>query len=54
MNEALLWLPTSVAVPGGIVGAYLGARRWRPLVLNRVLAMVLLAACIKLGVAMIR
>lgn len=49
-----LLLPTSVAVLGGIVGAYLGARRWHPLALNRVLAMVLLVACIKLGVTMIR
>lgn len=49
-----LLLPTSAAVLGGIVGAYLGARRWHPLVLNRVLAMVLLVACIKLGVTMTR
>ena len=49
-----LLLPTSAAVLGGVLGAYLGARRWRPLMLNRVLAIVLFVASMKLGVAVLR
>ncbi len=49
-----LLLPMSVAVAGGVVGAYLGARRWRPLALNRMLAAVLLVACVKLVIVTLR
>jgi len=49
-----LLLPMSIAVLGGIAGAYLGARHWRPAVLNKVLAMVLAIACTKLIVIVVR
>lgn len=43
----LLWL-VGVAFAGGVVGSYLGARRFRGLWLRRILGVVLLVATIKL------
>ena len=45
-----LFLPLAIAVLfGGLVGSWLGAFRFPPVVLQRMLGMVLLAASIKLG-----
>lgn len=48
-----LWLPMTVAIAGGLVGSYFGARRLVPSALNRVLAVVLAIACGKLMLMLI-
>lgn len=48
-----LWLPMAVAIAGGLIGSYAGARRLLPATLNRVLAVVLLIACGKLALMLL-
>lgn len=49
----MFWLPLAFAVMGGLIGSYLGARRWMPSTLNRVLGGVLCIACGKLAMQLV-
>lgn len=43
-----IWIPLLAALTGGLAGSYLGARRFEPLIIKRVLSLVLLIAGSKL------
>ncbi len=49
-----LRLPMLTAVIGGLIGSFLGAHRLMPATLNRILAIVLIIACAKLTLELVR
>ncbi len=52
LSVGSLGMPLTVALAGGLIGSYLGARRLVPVTMNRVLAVVLLVACGKLLISL--